>query len=291
MRSANQSQRRRKRQLLFARCSYQKHHLLGPCRRFSSIIYRPAIMSSRTFFVGGNWKMNGDKKSLGDLITTLNTASLHDETEVVCGAPTVYLDFARSNLDARIGVAAQNCYKVAKGAFTGEISPAMIKDCGVEWVILGHSERRHVFGESDELIGQKVAHALESDLGVIACIGEKLEEREAGTTEEVVYAQTQAIADNVKDWSKVVLAYEPVWAIGTGKTASPEQAQEVHEKLREWIRANVSEAVADSVRIIYGGSVTGANCKELGSQNDVDGFLVGGASLKPEFVDIINARA
>ncbi|XP_055750483.1 triosephosphate isomerase A [Salvelinus fontinalis] len=248
-------------------------------------------MSSRTFFVGGNWKMNGDKKSLGDLITTLNTASLNDETEVVCGAPTVYLDFARSNLDARIGVAAQNCYKVAKGAFTGEISPVMIKDCGVEWVILGHSERRHVFGESNELIGQKVAHALESDLGVIACIGEKLEEREAGTTEDVVYAQTQAIADNVKDWSKVVLAYEPVWAIGTGKTASPEQAQEVHEKLREWMRANVSEAVADSVRIIYGGSVTGANCKELGSQNDVDGFLVGGASLKPEFVDIINARA
>ncbi|XP_070292244.1 triosephosphate isomerase A-like [Salvelinus sp. IW2-2015] len=169
---------------------------------------------------------------------------------------------------------------------------------------------------------------LESDLGVIACIGEKLEEREAGTTEDVVYAQTQAIAgnrwvqtpcslcvqekleereagttedvvyaqtqaiaDSVKDWSKVVLAYEPVWAIGTGKTASPEQAQEVHEKLREWMRANVSEAVADSVRIIYGGSVTGANCKELGSQNDVDGFLVGGASLKPEFVDIINARA
>ncbi|KAL2080151.1 hypothetical protein ACEWY4_023944 [Coilia grayii] len=248
-------------------------------------------MPARQFFVGGNWKMNGDKKSLGDLITTLNTAALHDETEVVCGAPTIYLDFARSNLDARIGVAAQNCYKVAKGAFTGEISPAMIKDCGVDWVILGHSERRHVFGESDELIGQKVAHALENDLGVIACIGEKLEEREAGTTEKVVFEQTQVIADNVKDWSKVVLAYEPVWAIGTGKTATPQQAQEVHEKLREWIRGNISDAVADSVRILYGGSVTGANCKELASQPDVDGFLVGGASLKPEFVDIINARA
>uniref|UniRef100_A0A674A8T4 Triosephosphate isomerase n=1 Tax=Salmo trutta TaxID=8032 RepID=A0A674A8T4_SALTR len=241
------------------------------------------------FFVGLNWKMNGDKKSLGDLITTLNKANLHEETDVVCGVPAVYLDFVRSNLRARIGVAAQNCYKVAKGAFTGEISPAMIKDCDVEWVILGHSERRHVFGESDELIGQKVAHAQESDLGGIACIGEKLEEREAGTTEEVVYAQTQAIADNVKDWRNVVLAYEPVWAIGTGKTASPEQAQEMHEKLREWIRANVSEAVGDHIRIIYGGSVTGANCKELASEHDVDGFLVGGASLKPEFVDIINA--
>nr|XP_057902832.1 triosephosphate isomerase [Doryrhamphus excisus]XP_057902833.1 triosephosphate isomerase [Doryrhamphus excisus]XP_057902834.1 triosephosphate isomerase [Doryrhamphus excisus]XP_057902835.1 triosephosphate isomerase [Doryrhamphus excisus] len=246
---------------------------------------------ARRFFVGGNWKMNGDKECLDALIGSLNAASLHDDTEVVCAAPSIYLDFARSRLDPRVGVAAQNCYKVAKGAFTGEISPAMIKDCGADWVLLGHSERRHVFGESDELIGQKVAHALQSDLGVIACIGETLEEREGGTTEEVVYAQTQAIADNVNDWAKVVLAYEPVWAIGTGRTASPEQAQEVHEKLRAWLRANVSDDVADAVRIIYGGSVTGANCRELASQEDVDGFLVGGASLKPEFVDIINARA
>ncbi|XP_074539587.1 triosephosphate isomerase B [Halichoeres trimaculatus] len=246
---------------------------------------------SRKFFVGGNWKMNGDKKSLGELIQTMNGATVDPNVEVVCGAPSIYLDFARSKLDAKFGVAAQNCYKVPKGAFTGEISPAMIKDCGVNWVILGHSERRHVFGESDELIGQKTAHALESGLGVIACIGEKLDEREGGITEKVVFAQTKFIADNVKDWSKVVLAYEPVWAIGTGKTASPQQAQEVHEKLRGWLKTNVSEAVANSVRIIYGGSVTGGTCKELGSQKDVDGFLVGGASLKPEFVEIINARA
>ncbi|MBN3299686.1 TPIS isomerase, partial [Amia calva] len=172
---------------------------------------------TRTFFVGGNWKMNGDKKSLGELIDILNAAKLHADTDVVCGAPTIYLDFTRQKLDAKIGVAAQNCYKVAKGAFTGETSPAMIKDCGVNWVILGHSERRHVFGESDE-------------------------------------------------------------------------AQEVHEKLRQWLKTNVSEAVAKSVRIIYGGSVTGATCKELASQPDVDGFLVGGASLKPEFIDIINAK-
>ncbi|GAA6094368.1 triosephosphate isomerase B [Tachysurus ichikawai] len=248
-------------------------------------------MTGRKFFVGGNWKLNGDKKSLGELINTLNSAKLNADTDVVCGAPSIYLDFARSKLDPKIGVAAQNCYKVAKGAFTGEISPAMIKDCGVEWVILGHSERRHVFGESDELIGQKVAHSLESGLGVIACIGEKLDEREAGITEKVVFAQTKAIADNVKDWSKVVIAYEPVWAIGTGKTASPQQAQEVHDKLRQWMSANISEAVANSVRIIYGGSVTGGTCKELAAQKDVDGFLVGGASLKPEFVDIINAKA
>ncbi|KAK1805396.1 hypothetical protein P4O66_019712 [Electrophorus voltai] len=149
--------------------------------------------------------------------------------EVVCGAPSIYLDYVRSNLDPKIGVAAQNCYK---------------------------------------LIGQKVAHALESGLGVIACIGEKLEEREAGITEEVVFAQTKVIADNVSDW-----------------------AQEVHEKLRAWLRENVSEGNAESVRIIYGGSVTGANCKELAAKVDVDGFLVGGASLKSEFVDIINANA
>ncbi|XP_061912604.1 triosephosphate isomerase [Entelurus aequoreus] len=246
---------------------------------------------ARRFFVGGNWKMNGDKESLEALIGSLNAANLHDDTEVVCAAPSVYLNFVRSHLDPRISVAAQNCYKVAKGAFTGEISPAMIKDCGADWVLLGHSERRHVFGESDELIGQKVAHALQSGLCMIACIGETLEERESGTTEDVVYAQTQAIADNVTDWAKVVLAYEPVWAIGTGRTASPEQAQEVHEKLRAWLRANVADDVADSVRIIYGGSVTAANCRELASQEDVDGFLVGGASLKLEFVDIVNARA
>uniref|UniRef100_A0AAX7URV5 Triosephosphate isomerase n=1 Tax=Astatotilapia calliptera TaxID=8154 RepID=A0AAX7URV5_ASTCA len=228
---------------------------------------------TRKFFVGGNWKMNGDKKSLGELIQTMNGGKVDSNVEVVCGAPSIYLDFVRSKLDSKFGVAAQNCYKVPKGAFTGEISPAMIKDCGVNWVILGHSERRHVFGENDELIGQKTAHALENGLGVIACIGEKLDEREGGITEKVVFAQTKVIADNVKDWSKVVLAYEPVWAIGTGKTASP-------QSVLCWVRHFFSS-----------GSVTGATCKELASQKDVDGFLVGGASLKPEFIDIINAKA
>ncbi|XP_072131640.1 triosephosphate isomerase-like [Mobula birostris] len=244
----------------------------------------------RKFFVGGNWKMNGNKESLKELAGSLSKATLPPDTEVVVAPPSIYLKYIREVMDAKIGVAAQNCYKVPSGAFTGEISPAMIKDCGAAWVVLGHSERRHVFGESDELIGQKVGHALAEGLGVIACVGEKLDEREAGSTEKVVFQQTKVVAANVKDWSKVVLAYEPVWAIGTGKTATPQQAQEIHEKMRKWLKENVGEKVATSVRIIYGGSVTGATCKELAGMPDVDGFLVGGASLKPEFLEIIKAH-
>lgn len=127
-------------------------------------------------------------------------------------------------------------------------------------------------------------------LQVIACIGEKLEEREAGKTEQIVYRQTKIIADKIKSWDNVVLAYEPVWAIGTGKTATPQQAQEVHEKLREWLSKNVKPDVAQTLRIIYGGSVTAANAKDLAKEKDIDGFLVGGASLKPDFVQIVNAR-
>lgn len=234
--------------------------------------------------------MNGDKKSIEEISKFLQTGPLDPNVEVVVGVPAIYLEYAKGILPTNVAPSAQNCYKVPKGAFTGEISPAMINDIGVKWVILGHSERRHVFGENDELVADKVAHALESGLNVVACIGEKLEEREAGKTEEVVYCQTKAIADKIKDWSKVVLAYEPVWAIGTGKTATPQQAQEVHQKLRAWLNKNVSESVANETRIVYGGSVTGANCVDLGKEADIDGFLVGGASLKPEFVQIVNAQ-
>lgn len=245
---------------------------------------------ARKFCVGGNWKMNGDKKQITEIVNFLKAGPLDPNTEVVVGVPAPYLDFARTNLPANVEVAAQNCYKVAKGAFTGEISPAMIKDLGCGWVILGHSERRTIFGESDELVAEKVAHALEEGLKVIACIGETLGEREANQTEAVVFRQTKAIAAAVKDWSKVVLAYEPVWAIGTGKTATPEQAQDVHQALRGWLKDNVSAEVADGVRIQYGGSVTAATCKELAQKPDIDGFLVGGASLKPDFVTIVNAK-
>ncbi|XP_063716790.1 triosephosphate isomerase A-like [Symsagittifera roscoffensis] len=246
-------------------------------------------MSSRKFFVGGNWKMNGNKAAIDTIIERLNS-NKNESVETVCAPPQCYLEYTRSKLDAAVFVSAQNCYKVEKGAFTGDISPAMLKDLGVTHVILGHSERRHVFGETDELIAEKCAHALENGLTVIACIGEKLEEREAGQTEAVNVRQLTAIKKAISDWSKVVIAYEPVWAIGTGKTASPDQAQEVHQQLRAWMAAEVSKEVADSIRIIYGGSVSGGNCKDLAKKPDIDGFLVGGASLKPEFVEIINAR-
>ncbi|KAJ8666857.1 hypothetical protein QAD02_008519 [Eretmocerus hayati] len=245
---------------------------------------------ARKFFVGGNWKMNGNKKEIDEIVAFLKAGPLDPNVEVVVGVPSIYLPYTKSILPSNVIISAQNCYKVPKGAFTGEISPAMLVDNGIPYVIIGHSERRNVFGESDELTADKVAHALEAGLKVIACIGEKLEEREAGKTEEVVYRQTKAIVDKIKSWDNVVVAYEPVWAIGTGKTATPQQAQEVHDKLRAWFSKNVSPAVAESVRIIYGGSVTADNAKDLAKEKDIDGFLVGGASLKPDFVKIINAK-
>jgi len=234
--------------------------------------------------------MNGSKSKIDEIIKNLHDESLSSETEVVVSPPSIYLDYVRQRVKPAIGISAQNCYKVASGAFTGEISPNMISDMGCSWVILGHSERRNVFGETDELIGEKVAHAMLCGLKVIACIGELLSEREAGKTEEVVFRQLKAIADKTSDWSRIVIAYEPVWAIGTGKTATPQQAQEVHHQLRNWLKQNVSVDVAESTRIIYGGSVNAKNCRELAAEADVDGFLVGGASLKPEFVQIVNAR-
>ena len=234
--------------------------------------------------------MNGNKQSIDGIISFLNKDGCVESTEVVVSPPSIYLDYVRQKLDSKIGVAAQNCCKVDKGAFTGDISCSMIQDVNCGWVILGHSERRHVFGESNTLIGEKVAHSLASGLSILPCIGEKIEEREAGKMEEVLVGQLKAITDKVTDWSRVVIAYEPVWAIGTGKVATPEQAQDAHAFLRKWLAENLSNEVAQSVRILYGGSVNAKNCKELAKKADIDGFLVGGASLKAEFIDIINAR-
>uniref|UniRef100_A0A915HKY7 Triosephosphate isomerase n=1 Tax=Romanomermis culicivorax TaxID=13658 RepID=A0A915HKY7_ROMCU len=248
------------------------------------------MTNDRKFFVGGNWKMNGTKKSIDVIVAFLNEETFPDDVEILVAPPAPYLMYVRNSLNSRILTAAQNCYKVVSGAFTGEISTDMIKDSHSHWVILGHSERRHVFGEDDTLVAEKVSFAISKGIDVIFCIGEKLEEREAGKTKEVNFRQLQAALDKKVDWSKVVIAYEPVWAIGTGKTASPDQAEEVHVWVREWLKENVSQQVADSTRIIYGGSVTADNARELASKPNIDGFLVGGASLKPDFIKIVKAR-
>lgn len=167
----------------------------------------------------------------------------------------------------------------------------MIADMGIPWTITGHSERRTIFKETDQQVADKTAYAISKGVSVIACIGELLEERDAGKTLEVNERQLAAIADKVTDWAKVVIAYEPVWAIGTGKVATPQQAQEVHDMLRQWLAKNVGAEVAATTRIIYGGSVKPKNANELAAQPDIDGFLVGGASLKPDFVDVIDSYA
>jgi len=250
---------------------------------------------ARKFTVGGNFKMNGNKASLKTIAEGINNTST-ENVEVFVAPPACYLSFVSDIIDkSKCNVTAQNIHENAKGAFTGEISADMLVDLEVKWAILGHSERRHVFGESDEQIAKKVKYGLEKGLTLVACTGEKLEEREAGKALDVNARQLKSIADavgsdNLDAWKNIIIAYEPVWAIGTGVTASPDQAQDIIASLRVWLKENVSQAVADQTRILYGGSVNGKNCRELAAKEDIDGFLVGGASLKPEFSEIINAR-
>jgi len=234
--------------------------------------------------------MNGTIKSIRDIVHNINNAKLDPNTEVVLSPPTLYLLLTREHLRHGIEVASQNVFDKPNGAFTGEISVDQLKDSGITWTILGHSERRVILNENDEFVATKTKAALDGGLGVILCCGESLEQREANETVAVVTTQLKAVADKVKDWSKIVVAYEPIWAIGTGKVATTQQAQDVHAEIRKWIKENVSNEAAEKTRILYGGSVNAKNCKELAKQPDIDGFLVGGASLKPEFVDIINAH-
>ncbi|KAL5113551.1 triosephosphate isomerase [Pleosporales sp. CAS-2024a] len=245
---------------------------------------------ARQFFVGGNFKMNGTAKSIKEILAHLNNAKLDPNTEVVIAPPALYLLLAREQLRPGLQVAAQNMFDKPSGAFTGEISAEQLKDSGITWTILGHSERRTILNEDDAFVASKTKAALDCGLGVILCCGESLAQREANQTIDVVTAQLKAVADKVKDWSNIVVAYEPIWAIGTGKVATTEQAQEVHKAVRQWLHNEVSSEAAEKTRILYGGSVSEKNCKELAKQPDIDGFLVGGASLKPAFVDIINAK-
>lgn len=234
--------------------------------------------------------MNGSKSSIEEIVSHLNKASLASNVEVVLCPPAAYLGLTASlNTQSNVSVGAQNVYTKASGAYTGETSTDFVKDLGGEWTILGHSERRGIFGESDEFVADKVAFALEQGLKVILCIGESIEEKKAGQTLDVCIRELKAVAEKVKDWTNVVVAYEPIWAIGTGLAATAQDAQEIHSSIRGYLSTVIGDQ-AQAVRILYGGSANGKNAGDFKEMADVDGFLVGGASLKPEFVDIINSR-
>lgn len=247
----------------------------------------------RTQIVAGNWKMNKNLAETEALLSEL-AAKLPDTDAEVIVAPTfVNLASAVKALEASdIQVAAQNMHFEANGAFTGEISADMLLNIGVDTVILGHSERRSIFGEDDAFLLKKVATALSNNMKIIFCFGEELEDRKADKHFDVVASQLQNVLFDLapEQWSKIILAYEPVWAIGTGETASPEQAQEMHAFIRKTIADAVTPAVAEKVTILYGGSVKPANAKDIFSKPDVDGGLIGGASLKSDdFIAIVNA--
>ena len=237
-------------------------------------------------FIAGNWKMNKTVVEACDLVRELKVAIAGVEgVEVAIAPPFTALYAVRQELqDSAIRLAAQNFFWEEKGAYTGEVSPAMLKEVGCQYVIIGHSERRQLFGETDETVNRRIKAALGHGLKPIFCVGETLREREEGQTFPVIERQVEGGLkgigeEGVKD---LVVAYEPVWAIGTGKTATPQQAEEVHRFIRERIERMYSRQFAEGIRIQYGGSVTPENIKGLMEQRDIDGALVGGASLKSE---------
>lgn len=248
----------------------------------------------REYLVAGNWKMNGSRAFSEELASAIVAKAPGDGAAalLVC-PPFPYLQTV-AGIVAGSGVrlGAQNVSSHESGAYTGEVSMSMLKDVGCEYVIVGHSERRTLMAESSELVAEKFAAALEGGLKPILCLGETLEEREADRTGQVIEAQLRAVLERVDAvrFASAVIAYEPVWAIGTGRTATPEQAQEVHQHIREML-AGEDERAADSVQILYGGSMKGSNAAELLSMPDIDGGLIGGASLKADDFLAIAAAA
>lgn len=247
---------------------------------------------SRRPLIAGNWKMNLDRAGAVALAQQVaaRSAEFTARADLAVFPPSVYLDAVHQTLgSAAVGLGGQNVYFEKNGAFTGEVSTAMLLDLGCQYVLLGHSERRHVLGETDELIHRKLVASLAADSGgrrltPIVCVGELLDEREAGQTTAVNTRQIEAAYSNVSaaDALRTVIAYEPVWAIGTGRVATPAQAEEVHRDLRKLLASRYNADVAAQVRILYGGSVKPDNASELLAQPNVDGALVGGASLKAD---------
>ncbi len=251
----------------------------------------------RKKIVAGNWKMNtlvSDGKVLAsELNAFMATYNMPENKSVIIGTPFTHLTTCVEAVDTKkIHVAAQNCSQFDKGAYTGEVAANMIKNIGVEYVIVGHSERRQYFGDTDEVIAQKLEQCYKNGLSPILCCGEKLEEREADKHFEVIESQLRNALKNVspENFRNTVVAYEPVWAIGTGKTATPAQAEEIHAFIRNLLSKLYDNEIADNTTILYGGSVNAGNSADLFAQPDIDGGLVGGASLKAnDFISIIKA--
>ena len=248
---------------------------------------------SRRKIIAGNWKMNMTPSEAVALVETLKPLVQTDEADVVFCVPAIDLiPVIEAVKGTNIEVGAENMYYEEKGAFTGEISPNMLTDAGVKYVIIGHSERREYFAETDETVNKKVLKAFEHGLTPIICCGETLTQREQGITLDWIRMQVKIAFQNVtaEQAKQAVIAYEPIWAIGTGKTATTEQAEEVCAAIRACIGEVYDEATANTLRIQYGGSVNAANAAELFAQPDIDGGLVGGASLKADFGKIVNYK-
>lgn len=250
--------------------------------------------NQRKIFIGGNWKSNNTLAETRNLVSNvINKITFNTErVEVLICPSTIHVNEVTNTVTNKdILVGAQNISKYDFGAYTGETSCRHLHDFGIQWTLVGHSERRTLFGEDNKSVAEKTRHAINNKVNVVLCIGETLNERESNQTLDVIQEQLKVVADELKEtqyWNNIVIAYEPVWAIGTGKVASPEQAQDVHKFIRTWISDNLGQNFVNNMRIIYGGSVSEKNCKELIQQNDIDGFLIGGASLKQSFKDIID---
>ena len=248
-------------------------------------------MPNRTLLIAGNWKMNMTPSQAVELINTLKPLVKNEEVDVLLCVPAIdIIPAMEAAKGSNIMIGAENMYFEEKGAFTGEISPAMLTDAGVKYVVLGHSERREYFAETSETVNKKMLKAFEHGITPIMCCGETLEQREQGVTMDFIRQQVKVGFLNVTaDQAKTaVIAYEPIWAIGTGKTATTEQAEEVCKGIRECIAEIYDDATAAAIRIQYGGSVNAKTAPELFAQENIDGGLVGGASLKPDFGAIVN---
>ena len=248
---------------------------------------------ARKKIIAGNWKMNMTPSEAVELVNTLKPLVANDDVDVVFCVPAIdIIPVVEAAKGSNIQIGAENMYFEEKGAFTGEISPAMLTDAGVKYVVLGHSERREYFAETSETVNKKMLKAFEHGITPIMCCGETLEQREQGVTMDFIRQQVKVGFQGVTaDQAKTaVIAYEPIWAIGTGKTATSDQAQEVCGAIRECVAEIYDQATADSVRIQYGGSVNAGNAAELFAKPDIDGGLVGGASLKADFGKIVNYK-